>query len=174
MSRRVRIAAVAGLIVFATGIAAIVLAPWRATVVAGGAMALLLLGVLEALGLAGGLGRARSSPFEDALRVPPPTTERTEGLVHLEAALAWSSTSGRDFDRRARPVLRGLIRDRLLARHAVDLDERPETAAALLGPELRALTLDATAPPGAGRDDRKGPRVTNEQVASLLDRIEGL
>ena len=174
MSRRARIAAIGALIVFATGIAAIVLAPWRATVVAGGAMALLLLGVLEALGLAGGLGRARSSPFEDALRAPTPATERPEGLVHLEAALAWSSTSGRDFDHRARPVLRGLIRDRLLARRAVDLDERPEAAAALLGPELGALVRDGAPPPGPGRDDRRGPRVTNEQVASLLDRIEDL
>ena len=136
-------------------------------------MALFLLGVLEALGLAGGLGRARSSPFEDALRAPTPTTERPEGLVHLEAALAWSSTSGRDFDHRARPVLRGLIRDRLLARRAVDLDERPEAAAALLDPELRML-IHGVAPSGAGRDDGRGPRVTNEQVASLLDRIEEL
>jgi hypothetical protein len=176
MSRGTRIAALAGLIVLATLIAALVLAPWRATVLAGGAMAVLLLGVLEALGLAGGLGRTRSSPFEDALRVPASSTDRPEGLVHLEAALAWTSTSGRDFDRRARPELRALVRDRLLARHAVDLDERREAAEKLLGPELRALVRDPSqAGEGrAGRDGRKGSRVTNEQLARLLDRIEDL
>jgi hypothetical protein len=172
MSRRARIATVAGLIVLGTLLAALVLAPWRATVVAGGAMALLLLGVLEALGLAGGLGRARPSPFEDALRVTPPAADRPDGLVHLEAALAWSSTSGRDFDRRARPVLRGLVRDRLLARHAVDLEQRPEAAAALLGPELVALVGDGPAPPAI--DASRAQRITNEQVAKLLDRIEEL
>jgi hypothetical protein len=173
MSRRARIAAVAGLVVFATVIAAVVLAPWRATVVAGGAMALLLLGVLEALGLAGGLGRARSSPFEDALRVTAPSTERPEGLVHLEAALAWGSTTRRDFDRRARPVLRGLIRDRLLARHAVDLDEHPEAAARLLGPDLRALVRNGSEEAERRADDRRS-RVMSEHLAGLLDQIEAL
>ena len=170
MTRRARIAAV-GLIVVATTLAAVVLAPWRATVVAEGAMALLLLGVLEALGLPAGSAGPGLSPSRTPCGIGA-STDRPEGLVHLEAAPAWSSTSGRDFDRRARPVLRGSSATACSPATPWTSTSAPRLPQAAR-PELQALVRDGNEAADGG-SGRPASRVTNEQLARLLDRIEDL
>lgn len=96
---------------------------------------------LGAVGLALGVHATReASPdvhkpslaaeLDDPLDVPP---ERPRELERLEREVYLSLGSSFYLHHRMRPVLREIAAHRLLMRHGVDLDAKPEAAAALLG-----------------------------------------
>jgi len=140
---------------------------WRSTLAA--AAALLLFTVVGSRVTAWAASRrARSSmPFEHTRRVAPARPERPPDLEALERTLSWRRYSSRDFDHRVRPLLRRLVRYKLLAARGIDLDAHPDAARALLPPRLTWATEDGP----AGEPDEV---VTTARIARLLDDIEAL
>ena len=132
--------------------------------------------LLGAIGLAVGVYATRAaSPdvhepslaaeLDDPLDVPP---ERPRELERLEREVYLSLGSSFYLHHRMRPVLREIASHRLLTRHGVDLDKKPDAAAALLGePAWSWLRPDRQEP----RDRwAKGPPLG--ELQAVVDAVE--
>jgi hypothetical protein len=96
--------------------------------------------------------------------------ERPAELERLEREVYLALSNGFYLHRRVRPLLREIASHRLLVRHGIDLDARPETAAALVGePAWSWLRPDRVEP----RDRwAKGPPISElRAVVDALERI---
>jgi hypothetical protein len=108
-----------------------------------------------------------AAEIEDPLDVPP---ERPRELERLEREVYLSLGSSFYLHHRMRPVLREIAAHRMLTRHGVDLDGKPEAAAALLGePAWSWLRPDRPEP----RDRwATGPPV--DELHAVVDAVEGI
>jgi len=130
---------------------------------------------LGALGLAAGVRATRAATvhvhdpalaaeIDDPLDVLP---ERPLELEKLERDVYLSIGTSFHLHHRLRPLMREIAATRLLLRHGVDLDRRPELAAQMLGPVAWEWV----------RPDREPPRDTWErgpQLAELTAVVDAL
>ena len=132
--------------------------------------------VLGALGLATAVRVTRAaSPhvhepslaaeLEDPLDVPP---QRPRELERLEREVYLSLGSSFYLHHRLRPVLREIAAHRLLRRHGVELDGRPDAARRLLGDEAwEWLRQDRPEP-----RDRWAPGPPLAELRGVVDALE--
>jgi hypothetical protein len=173
--RRIRRSTVATLVVFGSLVLAVVLflLPGRRELAVDAYI--LFLG---AIGLAIGVYATRvASPdvhkpslaaeLDDPLDVPP---ERPRELERLEREVYLSLGSSFYLHHRMRPVLREIASHRLLMKHGVDLDTKPEVAAALLGePAWEWLRPERQEP--RDRWETGPPFAELEAVVDAVERI---
>jgi hypothetical protein len=76
------------------------------------------------------------------LRPRPRREPRPDDLERLERIFGWKVYSGGDFDFRVKPVLRSILRARLLEKQNIDVDDSPERARAAISPALAPLLSD--------------------------------
>jgi hypothetical protein len=131
---------------------------------------------LGALGLAAGVRATHgASPdvhepslvdeLADPLDVPP---ERPAELERLEREVYLSLGSSFYLHHRLRPVLREVAANRLLLRHGLDLDRRPEDAHMLLGDTAWSwLRADRPEP-----RDRWAPGPPLAELTAVIDALE--
>ena len=131
---------------------------------------------LGALGLAAAVRATRAAwpnvhesslaaELEDPLDVPP---QRPRELERLEREVYLSLGSSFYLHNRLRPVLREIAAHRLLRKHGVDLDRRPEAAQRLLGDEAWAwLRADRAEP-----RDRWAPGPPLAELRAVVDALE--
>lgn len=131
---------------------------------------------LGALGLAGGARATRDatpdvhSPTLDETLGDPldPLPERPAELARLEREVYLSLGSSFYLHHRLRPLLREAAAHRLLLRHGIDADSRPDAAAAVLGDSAWAwLRPDKPEP-----RDRWAPGPELGELRALIDAIE--
>jgi hypothetical protein len=159
-----RLAVVIGVIVLVTGVVWGIAPPWRGTIVSSGVLLAFLAAMAEAAVAARKLAVDGPSPFDEALLRHSVGPDRPPDLERFERLLGWQWYSSRDFDHLARPLLRSLLRDRLLARRGVDLDTDAATARMLVSNDLWTAVAGPAVP--SERD------VEWVEVARILDRIE--
>jgi hypothetical protein len=110
------------------------------------------------------------SPYDAALRPPRRGSERPRELLRLEQRVALAETTAFDSHYRLRPVVRSVCAQRLWARHGVDLDDDPERAERLLGPDVWELARPDRPPPR--EPFAAGPGVAGiERVIGQLERV---
>jgi hypothetical protein len=98
----------------------------------------------------------------DVLPQRPAELERLEREVHLSLGSSFY------LHHRLRPLFREIASNRLLVRHGVDLDSRPDEAAKLLGPEAwELLRPDRNEP-----RDRWAPGPEFKELSSVVDALE--
>jgi hypothetical protein len=131
---------------------------------------------LGALGLAAAVRATRAAwpnvhesslaaELEDPLDVPP---QRPRELERLEREVYLSLGSSFYLHHRLRPVLREIAAHRLLRKHGVDLDRRPDAAQRLLGDEAWAwLRADRAEP-----RDRWAPGPPLAELRAVVDALE--
>ncbi len=133
---------------------------------------------LGALGLAGAARVTRdatpdvhSSTLDDELADPlDALPERPAELARLEREVYLSCGSSFYLHHRLRPLLREVAGHRLLMRHGVDLDTRPESAASILGATAWSwLRADRPEP-----RDRWAPGPPLAELTAVVDAIEGI
>ena len=113
---------------------------------------------------------SHGSPFDRALRPVRPQRERPHQLVRLEQRLALALTTAFDAHYRLRPIVREIAAQRLWARHAVDLDDDPDRAEALLGAGVWELARPDRPPPR--EPFAPGPGAGGiEQVIAKLEQV---
>jgi hypothetical protein len=96
--------------------------------------------------------------------------ERPAELARLEREVHLSLGSAYDLHHRLRPLLREVAAHRLLMRHGIDSEARPDAAAAILGDTTWAwLRPDRPEP-----RDRWTPGPSLAEVRALVDAIENL
>jgi hypothetical protein len=131
---------------------------------------------LGALGLAGAARATRAGTpdvhtptLDDTLDDPlDPLPERPAELARLEREVYLSLGSSFYLHHRLRPLLREAAAHRLLLRHGVDADARPDAAAAILGDAAWAwLRPDLPEP-----RDRWAPGPQLGELRALVDAIE--
>ena len=143
------------------GRAAIVAHLWLVVVLA------VLLGVaLERLGRT--VPRRRSA-FDAAFVRRAPGRARPASLERVEREVTLSTGTAFDVHYRLRPLLRAIASDALL-RRGVDLDEAPERAEALLGPDAWELVRPDRAAP-RDRAARGVPLDSIERAVGGLERL---
>ena len=112
---------------------------------------------------------------EPVLRVRPvelpPPGEQQVRLARLEASLTYASSSTRQFHRTARPLLHGLVEDRLARHHGIDMLASPAAARAIIGEELWQLfQTDPPARPAA----LDGPGPSPADLERLVAAVEAV
>jgi hypothetical protein len=129
-------------------------------------LALGLLGVVVSLRAV--LRPGARSPFEAALAAQPLQPDRLRSLESVEHDCIQGLANPVDLHRRLRPRLREIAAQRLVARHGIDLDQRPEAARAVLGEELWELVRADRPRP----DELTGPRLDAAGLRRALDVLE--
>ena len=132
---------------------------------------------LGALGLtAAGRATRAASPqgrrpaFGDGLDARRPLPQRPAELERLEREVHLSLGSSFHLHHRLRPLLREVAGHRLLVRHGIDWDSRPDAAAAILGDAAwEWLQPDRPEP-----RNRWAPGPPLAELRSLVDAIEGI
>jgi hypothetical protein len=131
---------------------------------------------LGALGLAGGTRATRAATpevhapiLDDTLDDPlDPLPQRPTELARLEREVYLSLGSSFYLHHRLRPLLREAAAHRLLLRHGVDAEARPDAAEAILGDTAWAwLRADRPEP-----RDRWAPGPPIGELRALVDAIE--
>jgi hypothetical protein len=131
---------------------------------------------LGALGLAGGTRATRTATpdvhapvLDDTLDDPlDPLPERPAELARLEREVYLSLGSSFYLHHRLRPLLREAAAHRLLLRHGVDAERRPDAAKAIVGDRAWAwLRADRPEP-----TDRWAPGPPLGELRDLIDAIE--
>jgi hypothetical protein len=103
--------------------------------------------------------------------IPPKKEQRDlrlPELVRIEREVVLATGSGFDRQMRVGPLMRDIARHRLWTRRGVDLDEQPERARELLGPDVYGLLR-------AGRPDPNSRYAAGAKISELrqiLERIE--
>jgi len=108
--------------------------------------------------------------FEEALRPRRSEPRRPAELDQAERELVLGAASAAYAHRRLLPHLRAVAAARLAVRHGVDLERRPETAAALLGDEAWELLRPDRPEP----EDPNAPGVPLPRIEAFLARVESL
>jgi hypothetical protein len=133
---------------------------------------------LGALGLAAGVRATRAaSPdvhapsLADELAAPTDVSpERPAELQRLEREVHLSLAGEFHLHHRLRPLLREIAANRLLLRHGLDLDRRPEAVQRLLGEDAWSwLRPDRPEP-----RDRWGPGPPLAELTAVVDALERL
>ena len=134
----------------------------------------LLLGALALNLLVRSIRRANpvtaTSPFERAVRRPPPRPERLPDLERVERELALARQSAADVHFRLRPRLRPIAARLLHTRRGIDLDTEPEAARRALGDELWELVRADREPPRR-RDAAGLPIAVAGRMIASLERL---
>ncbi|WP_172120865.1 hypothetical protein [Actinomyces faecalis] len=108
----------------------------------------------------------RVDPSPPAFPVTEPAAPPLVPTDRRLSTLTWllrDATSSRGWDSGVRPHLAQLTRDRLRERHAVDVEDDPRRARALLGEDLWDLVSGTTPAPRTDRD-----------LIRLIERIQSL
>jgi hypothetical protein len=133
---------------------------------------------LGALGLAGAARATRASTphihaptLDDTLDDPlDPLPERPAELARLEREVYLSVGTSFYLHHRLRPLLREVAGHRLLIRHGVDLDARPEAAETILG----AAAWSWLRPDRPEPRDRWAPGPPLGELRAVVDAIEAI
>lgn len=128
--------------------------------------ALALLALARATAAAGG-GDAVDFAGREAGAAPP---SRLPELARVEREVVLSTGSEFDQQLRVRPLLRDVAAHRLWTRRGVDLEENPERARELLGPDVWELIKSG--PPDADRRYWRGLDLAG--LGGIVDQIEAL
>ena len=112
----------------------------------------------------------RGSDLDHALRPHLARPLRPPELIRTERELVLGTASAGHLDRRLLPLLREAAAARLVARHGVELDRRPELARQLLGEDAWALLR----PDRPATADRLGPGIEPARLRSVVDALERL
>jgi len=133
----------------------------------------LVLGGIAVAVLVGSLQKLRPqrwerSPFDRRPEKPDPPAAVGE-LERIDRLVVLGSGNAFDLHYRLRPLLRDLARERLHARHGIELDRDAERARPLLGEELWELVR-----PERELGRRSGPGVPPPVLAQVVDRLEAL
>jgi hypothetical protein len=115
-------------------------------------------------------GRSGRTRFEAALRRAPAATPQPVELLRMERDLELGIASASHAHHRLLPILREAAAARLVSRHGVELERRPDAARALLGEEVWELLRPDRPEPA----DRFDPGVPRTQVAAAIERLESL
>ena len=133
---------------------------------------ILYLGALALLAFARGTAAAGDGEAADhgiaEAAAPPPA--RLPELARVEREVVLSTGSEFDQQLRVKPLLRDVAAHRLWTRRGVDLDENPERARELLGPEVWELVKPG--PPEADRRYWRGLDIAG--LGRIVDQIEAL
>jgi hypothetical protein len=171
VSRRAALQAARIALVPSLALAVVVaLVPSRAELV----VHLWLLVVLGSVALAGLAALRRTyphgrSPFD---RRPPrrDTPGRFPSLERMEREVALAATTAHDVHFRLRPTARALTTELLAANRGLRLDESPDQARELIGPEAWELVRADRQPPA----DPRGPGLDREVIERIVARLESL
>jgi hypothetical protein len=106
-----------------------------------------------------------ASELEDPLDVPP---QRPRELERLEREVYLSLGSSFYLHHRLRPVLREIAAHRLLRRHGIELDRRPDAARQLLGEEAWEWLRPERPEPR----DRWAPGPPLAELRGVVDALE--
>jgi hypothetical protein len=128
--------------------------------------ALALLALARATAAAGG-GEAVDFGGGEAVAPPP---ARLPELARVEREVVLSTGSEFDQQLRVRPLLRDVAAHRLWTRRGVDIEENPERARELLGPDVWELVK--AGPPDADRRYWRGLDLAG--LGRIVDQIEAL
>jgi len=115
-------------------------------------------------------GGKRRSRFEAALRGKPAATPVPVELLRMERELELGIAGAGNAHHRLLPLLRSAAAARLATRHGIELDRRPDAAAALLGEDAWELLRPDRPEPA----DRFDPGVPRDRVTALIERVESL
>jgi hypothetical protein len=108
---------------------------------------------------------ALAAELDDPLDVPP---QRPRELERLEREVYQALSSSFYLHHRVRPLLREIASHRLLRKHGIDLDRRPEAAEKVVGPEAWAwLRPDRPEP-----RDRWAPGPPLAELRAIVDALE--
>jgi len=129
----------------------------------------LFLGAVVLLSLAR-LTAGTREPAHRQPRTEEPASGRLPEVARIEREVVLATGSGFDQHVRINPLLRDITRHRLWTRRGVDIDERPDRARELLGPELWELVQ--AGPPDPNSRYLRGLDLTGLHRA--VDKIEGL
>jgi hypothetical protein len=112
----------------------------------------------------------QASRFEGALRRPKrPRTEPAQ-LLRMDRELGLGVSSAWHAENRLLPRLRAVAAARLVSRHGIELDRRPDAARALLGDDIWELLRPNRPVP----EDQNGPGVAHDRVVAVIERLETL
>ena len=104
--------------------------------------------------------------------IPPkkeaPSENRVPELVRIEREIVLATGSGFDRQLRLGPLVRDIARYKLWTRRGVDLDEQPERARELLGPDVWMVLRAGRPEPNA----RYQPGADIAELRQIVERIE--
>jgi hypothetical protein len=125
---------------------------------------------IAAVGTAICVALVPSGPSPRPRRVPPREPSAPEQLAELERLVGSASASALHLHAYLRPMLARIASMRLAA-HGVTLERLGDEA----GPPLRGDRLWELVRPGRPfPEDRRGPGISTDELASLLDTLERL
>ena len=101
------------------------------------------------------------------LRKPAARERRPSDLEQLERVLGWGQYAPGDFNYEVRPLLRRLVAQRVLERHGVDLDARPDAARAIVSAELWDLVVSK-------QSSEEGRVIRTVDITRMVDEIEDI
>jgi hypothetical protein len=107
-------------------------------------------------------GAADFSVVGPPIAAPPKTPEYFLRLRQLERRLDTASKDVAEFDWSVRPLLAGLITDRLNYKHGINIDAQPDQARALMGDQLWQIISSQS-----GRATRRDPAWLTEVVRRI-------
>jgi hypothetical protein len=104
--------------------------------------------------------------------IPPkkekPSDNRLPELARIEREIVLATASGFERQLRVGPLVRDIARHKLWTRRGVDLDEQPERAQELLGPDVWRVLRAGRPEPNA----RYHPGADVSELRQILERIE--
>lgn len=100
----------------------------------------------------------------------PPSENRVPELMRIEREVVLATGSGFDRQLRLGPLVRDIARHKLWTRRGIDLDDQPERARELLGPEVWTVLRAGRPEPNA----RYQPGASIAELRQIVERIEKL
>ena len=98
----------------------------------------------------------------------PPSENRVPELARIEREVVLATGSGFDRQLRLGPLVRDIARHKLWTKRGIDLDEQPERARELLGPEVWSVLRAGRPEPNA----RYQPGASIAELRQIVERIE--
>jgi hypothetical protein len=132
-----------------------------------GAIAFALVTVLVALLWWVGISTKGHRPLPALFGASPDRSRRPSDLSSLERMLGWQVYSEVEFNHRVRPVLRSILRSRLLERRGIDVDVAPPDDVGVPDPLRRLLAIQ----PPEGDENARIRTADLETMVAALERL---
>lgn len=142
-------------------------APGHRTLVVSAAVMAALAALLLEMGRTALALSSEGPQWARVLRKPVAPERRPADLEQMERVLGWGRYAPGDFNYEVRPLLRRLVAHRLIERHGVDLDERPEAARAIVSSELWELVVSK-------QSSEDGRVIRTVDITRMVDEIEDI
>jgi hypothetical protein len=147
-----------------TAIGAAAIYPDQRRAIALGAIAFALVTVFIALFWWIGLATRGHQPLRALLGETPDLSRRPSDLRSFERIMGWQVYSDLEFNHRVRPVLRSVLRSRLLEDRGIDVDVVEPAEVGVAAPLRRLVAIE---PPAADGDARVRTSDLETMVAAL-------